>query len=57
MTPHNNVMLDFAFVLACIATIFNIGYTAQPGTSFWQGRFYFHFGWAAIALWIASIIF
>lgn len=39
------ILLVFAFVFACIAATF-------PGTNGYWGRF--HFGWLAIAFWIAS---
>jgi hypothetical protein len=49
---HNNIILDFALVFFCIAAIFNP--TLPAGTP-WYGRF--HFGWAACALAVASIVF
>jgi hypothetical protein len=39
------ILLVFAFVFACIAASF-------PGVNGYWGRF--HFGWLAVAFWIAS---
>lgn len=46
------IMLVFAFVCAVIATIFN---PRLPAETPWYGRF--HFGWAAIAFYIATMLF
>ena len=55
MQHGGNICIDFAFVLAVIATFFNYDYNGQPGP-WYQGRFYVHAGWGAVALCIASII-
>jgi hypothetical protein len=55
MQHGGNVLIDFAFVLAVIATFFNYDYSGQPGP-WYQGRFYVHAGWGAVALCIGSFI-
>ena len=49
-----NVLLIFAFVLFVIAAPFR-GPAAPEAP--WYNRIGFHFGWAGMACWIASIIF
>lgn len=56
MSPHaHSLLLDFAFVFAIFATFFNYGYAGGPGP--WHNRIYFHAGWFAFALFLASFIF
>jgi hypothetical protein len=50
------VFMYFAFVMFVIAALFSNAFTVPQGTP-WQGRIGFHFGWAGLACWVASIIF
>jgi hypothetical protein len=45
--------LYFAFVFFVIAAVFNYG---APANTPWHGRLYFHFGWAGLACWVATLI-
>jgi len=46
------VLLVFAFVFFIIAAFFSPGVPPQGP---WYGRF--HFGWAGLAFWVATLIF
>lgn len=53
-----NVLLVFAFVFFVIAAFINLGGPAPvAGAPWYSGRVYFHFGWAGLACFIASMLF
>lgn len=55
MTGSAPILLVVAFVLALSATFYNWGVTPAAGQP-WYGRIYFHTGWAAIACYVAWLI-
>jgi hypothetical protein len=50
------VFMYFAFVFFVIAALFGSAASAPAGTP-WYGRIGFHFGWAGLACWVATILF
>jgi hypothetical protein len=58
MHGHTSILLVFALVFFVIATLIRLeGPAPVAGSPWYAGRIGFHFGWAGLACWVASLIF